>query len=1262
MDEKWNAYIELTNMGTENVDMGQFGIQSVPNWNDGGFDYYSNNMGLRFPSSTLAPGESYVVSNNFNFLAYLAKLKPQEWYPYTKPEMLELADFIIECKESELAATEDVSHDTVSPLGYDALWSFNGGGHYFLKWYSSDGSDSAVVDAVDCVFEDGNGKPIQNLYEVAGIPDAKHTHVLIRKANVTTGNLEWDNSRGTDIVDSEWLPVPTPWGSEVNQDYDRDPYWTVGNHGDYNLDENTLESVNPDVTVDWLNKTISVPWGMRKHDTIMHQFKRKPGVAWLYKWSPEREDSAFNSIQNGDSLTIYVTGNDLDMAQFAFIVNEPTDDATTLVPTNTIDDDGYYDGIRGYPFDVINGDAMDTITEVNFQTRVDTLLKYLEKAPDATWEVKKLNNEERADLKDGDILTVTAADGTTARDYYIEVYGKQKNTNAFLGSITWPDIPQFYIDAYGWTGDTIPNFSSTNTNYNLLIPYDFEGVPALVAKPENPNTNVDIQRAKSLRGSEEDRTITITTTAEDDTTIVVYKVIITQEKDPAEIQPWEAEPLLTQFGNREQGLGGHWNSAWEIANPGTEVIDMSNYIFIKSTTPADAITDNKSWDNRHLSYIPGMQWVDSATWVVTPGLFEDDIRVNTQTFGGDVFVMASAGGHEDFDGYHWAEDRFDVNFRNKDNPWNVGSTLNGTAIDFGWGSNSSFYLFRIDNDSITRGLKPANDPQDFTLIDMFGTGIAGEKWNYMNDVSGETDANGHKRVHFRKPHIYEGNPVPGAMFSMTSADSSEWRSYFSPDDIYPFTPDGSYYWATRYVVGWDLGTHTFDEVTIYQSIISSTSYIVSTGFSTEESIRGVVSGTTVDQFLDNIIKKDEEQVLTVKNAAGDVITTDTDMDNGSTLEVVSADGTNSTIYTVEIGALSDDAVLTSSEYTVNIETISGTIEDIPMGTSVATVLENIVKPGGSVLTVIDEEGKYVPSQKLNFDTTYVDVMATQNVFFEVIAEDGQATILYQLVPVTTSSDAFVYSDIYEIDQETFLINFVPGNTTANNLLAELTPSSGASMKVLDKEGTERTEGTLYIDDIVVVTSEDETTENVYHLGLIGPNYNTNSLSYVVSDVYMVDQQELSITATGEILTTETTLTEFYDNLTVAPGATMVVMNSNDEENTTGDLDDGDYLMVTAADGVTVTYYSLTLEPVSVNYNNVKITVYPNPTTDIVYISGVEIGYKVRVYNSLGKLISTVNVMSDRQAINLGSEQAGFYYLNVEDAGKKVGSYKLLKTK
>jgi hypothetical protein len=227
-------------------------------------------------------------------------------------------------------------------------------------------------------------------------------------------------------------------------------------------------------------------------------------------------------------------------------------------------------------------------------------------------------------------------------------------------------------------------------------------------------------------------------------------------------------------------------------------------------------------------------------------------------------------------------------------------------------------------------------------------------------------------------------------------------------------------------------------------------------------------------------------------------------------------------------------------------------------------------------------------------------------------------------------------------------------TTTSSFLANLTTPPGASVELVDKIGNERTMGDVFKDDRVVVTAADGETTKTYYMAMLEEEAN---LAYVVSEMYTVDQTLGDISGTD--VKGSTTLTEFYNNLTPAPNATMVVLNKDGEENTTGDLDEGDYLMVTAGDGVTTTYYTITLDYTSVELRDAGINIFPNPSTGTVNVAGLTQGTRIHVYNSVGVRLRDVVVHQSQEVISLDDQPAGIYFIVVRDSKSVIGRYKLL---
>ncbi len=1282
MNSQGDAYVEITNMGDASVDISQFKFGLMRPWiPEPVLDVWKDawvpegNRFFMLPQHELQPGDSYVLTTAYDFgpEQYKKKIAGFEGNERNKQRgMYELADFLIHVAEPKGDATDSVTTDDVYGDAYP--WTFEtwgGRGCFYLEQHLNE-TDSVVIDQVGGVF-DNEGKNFSHAYNVAGVTDATGNSILVRKFDVKKGNLDFASARGVGLDDSEWIPIPAPGGKY------RDPYWTVGNHGDYNLDENTF--VSDEIEVDLVNKTITVPWGTRRGDGIMHKMEKKPGVAWEYHLSPSYEDSLTHAACTGDQLTVYVCGSDLDMETFDIIVAEPAADVNTVVPVSNLDADGWWrddneEGILDWPRVTEHESGVDTITGnwfgIPYATRTDSLLERLEKASNATWDFEWVDNVERPDLKNGDKLVVTAENGDT-KEYYIQVRPYEPSHNAALTAVTWPDIPDFYRDIYGWIGDTIPNFNSTTYNYRVQVPWDVDGIPALVAKKASLNAKVEVVRATTLSGTVDQRTVKFIVTAEDDSVSHTYNIELVKEKDFSKIQPYTPDPFLSEYVFQDQ-----WNNGFaEIMNPGNQPLDLSNYMFAMAwiTNPADMIASRSGedeWLDRYDKYVPGYKWVDEATWAVSPGILEQDLNVNPIVQPGDVFAMGSIV--DDNNSFaSWLPDyvwpvpaQLDVQFNNYSghntysNPWGEPISANGAPVRK-W-SNSQWYMFKILNDSVKLGLKPATDPNDFELIEVFGMSettdwvIGGEPANQITSW-------------IRKPQIFKGNPDFEGSFG-TNPDDCEWtwknRAYWQSKNAG---------WPLEILnIGNDVGQHFMNPPTHYMSTVTSVVYKVSDGYSMNEGIRGVRTGQTVTGLFGNVVKANENQSLKVISAAdGSELAADALLSMNDTLVVMSADSTNTTKYVLNVTeeGLNSNAVLTSVKYDIDItqqpsavgekstaETGSGTISGFEYGTQLKTVLANITVPAGASLTAIDADGAYVPLTMLNYDTTYVNVTVNHNTYFVVVAEDGVTTINYQLRPQVSDNSAFITSDLYSVDQKDLLVQYVPRGTSVYNFIANVVPSVGASLKVMDKLGLERTDGQLYQDDRVIVTSPNGEVQTVYYLSMLrtATTPHTTYLAYVTSKVYPVDQVNLEISSLGK----GTELSTFYSRITPVMGAQAIVVDGSGTEKTSGVLEAGDMLKVTSADGAVEVTYMLNIETSATLNDAANISIYPNPTNGKVNVSGVENGCRIQVFSSTGANISDIRARRNTESISLDGHPAGMYLIVISKDDQLIGRYKVLR--
>ena len=478
----------------------------------------------------------------------------------------------------------------------------------------------------------------------------------------------------------------------------------------------------------------------------------------------------------------------------------------------------------------------------------------------------------------------------------------------------------------------------------------------------------------------------------------------------------------------------------------------------------------------------------------------------------------------------------------------------------------------------------------------------------------------------------------------------------------------------------DLGKHYFIAPTHYMSTISSVVYKVSDGYQSEpphgpQTIRGVTTGTTVTAFFDKLVKKDSMQTLTVTSEGNQLGMSDV-LNNNDELTVMSADSTNTTVYVLDVteNGLSSNAVLTSNRYEITIQQQpaavgdgesatdshlgSGEITGFEYGTAIQTLVNNVTVPENATMSVVSADGDYVPYKMLNYDTVYVTTTVSDDTYFEVIAEDGATTITYQLLPQSSESSAFVISDLYGIAQVDLLIQYVPRGTNIQTFLSNLIPSRGASIKVIDKYGLERTFGPLGDDDRLLVTSGDGTATTVYHISWLPTEATQQTLftAYILSNTYSIDQVDYTIYGASGLAD----INEFYSRIRAATGATAVVVDIDGNEKTTGNLTGTDKVKVTSADGkieVMYTFGQLTdAELLHIN----QIEIYPNPTNGRLNVAGVESGQRIQVFNSVGSAILEVKVQSNNELLELNEHPAGMYLITVSDHNKLLGKFKAIK--
>jgi hypothetical protein len=1274
-DTHQRNYVEITNIGDTALNLGDFEMGTFLPWanpfvhtNTDGLDYF-----LRLPQDTLQPNQSYVISIVNDYADAYQKDDPSiSQTNFTPIEMFDLLDLPVYTVESEFP------EDSISIYGW-FMRGFGGQNGVYLEYILPDMSDSIVIDLVKGDFEGGQLRISRSANDVAGVANGTDNHILVRKTTVAEGNYQlsptaprdgakWDLSRGSDAVNSEWIVLPLfrDWTNPEQK-----LFTTIKHHGNAVINGSTFRSEN--VRIDLDNNTLNVPWGVRR-DSLLLEFIIGKGLAWQLYLAPTLEDSLHIGVRTNDTLSVFAVGDALQEKKLLITVDPPKTTDKIVLPLLRRNENVTASGeiSIGYQqlFQVTDRNpVIDSILGVTFSMRVDTLFKYLEKPDNAEWEIVWVD-EERPDLKWGDKLKVTAEDGSE-REYFIAAdQVPAPGEAATLSSITWPDVPEPVMLSPEWGGNVvIPGFSPAISTYTVKVPYGDKNIPALDVFPTDINAKVEVERATNLRGALEDRTTTITVTSEDGLTELVYSVLFQQDLSIFE-QPHYAEPIITQYVHRQFTRVNYL----EITNPGNKELDLSRYMITgyrgssgvqggaAPGNPAEAITKvSADYRARFLRYVPGYDYVNALDYASKPGLLVPDPSVDAIIGPGESFVISAFRGlniNEAFDMIH-----ADIVFNNMGfilsdiegvtaKELLIGTTEGRDSIttcvadNFMAPTAGNFCIFKILNNEVLQGNKGVTDPADFQIIETLGAWGA-SSWHVHTDAGISSMDQNH--VLYRKPQYFRPDTIINATYG--TADSSQWIVKNQASLKVELNTSNNN--VANRAVSLGIGSHVFDPITVYKSTVGSLDYLVSDGYESPQSIIGVVTGTTVESFLSGILQADTAQGLTLMRGV-DPLAMDAVLQSYDTLVVISADSSNITKYglTVSEGGLDDDAVLVAkpgSGLEVTIDGATGTVSGIVPGSSIKAVLADLQKPSTAVLNVLDSEGNLVSMYTVNYDTVKVESKANHQIVFEVLAQNNTTIINYSLELNETASDALLYSNMYVVDNDGFVVSAVPSGTRAPLLLSQITASKGATITLVDKVGNERTIGNVAWDDLLVVESEDGATVNSYAIQFHAEPEGKDA--YVLSNILSIDQLELMILDVEQ----GTTVEELINMLIVAPGATASVTDDAGTVVASGEVVEGYMVKVVSADETVEVVYDITIiVSIGENRDIATIVAYPNPTSGEAFVTGLHKDAEIAVYNITGhkvKVILANDLAGGR--LSLADQPDGIYLVTV-----KLESYHL----
>lgn len=74
---------------------------------------------------------------------------------------------------------------------------------------------------------------------------------------------------------------------------------------------------------------------------------------------------------------------------------------------------------------------------------------------------------------------------------------------------------------------------------------------------------------------------------------------------------------------------------------------------------------------------------------------------------------------------------------------------------------------------------------------------------------------------------------------------------------------------------------------------------------------------------------------------------------------------------------------------------------------------------------------------------------------------------------------------------------------------------------------------------------------------------------------------------------------------------------------------------------------------------IRWNIYPNPVVDILYISGLEGFYTIKIVDTVGQVVTSLKGHSSELELDMSGKPAGMYLLRIESQGKSI-TRKLIK--
>ncbi|MEQ9403326.1 MAG: T9SS type A sorting domain-containing protein [Cyclobacteriaceae bacterium] len=451
-------------------------------------------------------------------------------------------------------------------------------------------------------------------------------------------------------------------------------------------------------------------------------------------------------------------------------------------------------------------------------------------------------------------------------------------------------------------------------------------------------------------------------------------------------------------------------------------------------------------------------------------------------------------------------------------------------------------------------------------------------------------------------------------------------------------PDGSYTIGVR--VGDTNGNYSMTEIA---------DFTICTGATADLSATTVCVGTATD-FTD----------LSTGTLAGDVYSWDFDNDGneddntvGNTSFTYPVAGTYTAVLTIDQLACSDSKEITvivenfpvanaGSDQTIDPD--NTVLDATPAGTgetgtwsviSGSGTFSDVNDPTATVtgLSTFNNELRWTVTNDAGGCSTADEVNIFVNEAFS--AETDILSVELTNITTTVSIDATAHTVHVEVPEGTNLTSLTPTFTISEGAMVSPTGAQDFSNPVT-----------------YTVTAEDGVTTQDWEVTIAEPlSMETDILSFVLaeqSSVAVIDAVNHTVSIEVNL---DTDLTSLNPVITVSEGA--VVSPSGDQDFTNSVI-----YTVTAEDGITTQDWttSVTERPLALEHLK-GLEVFPNPTSDVIFITGVTSSYTVSIVDLAGRRIELGN---NPEEISLKGFTSGVYMLRIEAEGKEIQTIRIVK--